>query len=254
MLTKSIFSNTLFITFAAISFYSFGTAMMDYFLLYPSRFLVGENEFIRYHQLLESAILPISVVPFLFITLMNFLLMWFRPAPVSKTFLFISLICLVLDVISTAIVQAPWNYELSKGKDVILMQKITDTNWARIVLESLQVIVVFYNVEYLLFQTFCIIRRRCRAAGITGELNAASYIGSSEEKLFVIFNGIYAQVEPVCNFLIGKPQHNQFNDIILSRRNKLIQLSRVIRVYLNDISLYILLNIKLYIEELFIGG
>lgn len=64
MLTKSNFSVVLFITFGTISFYSFGTAMMDYFLLYPSRFLVGEKEFIRFHELLESAILPISVFPF----------------------------------------------------------------------------------------------------------------------------------------------------------------------------------------------
>ncbi len=151
MLTKPNFSNVLFITFSAISFYSFGTAMMDYFLLYPSRFLVGETEFIKYHQLLESAILPISVFPFLLITLLNLLLIWFRPENVSIRLLWISLCCLVLDVISTAFFQAPWNFELGKGKDIVLMQKITDTNWARVLLESLQVIVTFImlNTFYL---------------------------------------------------------------------------------------------------------
>jgi hypothetical protein len=151
MLTKSNISVVLFITFSTISFYSFGTAMMDYFLLYPSRFLVGENEFIRYHELLESAILPISVFPFLLITILNLLLIWFRPEYVSKTLLWISLPCLILDVISTAVLQAPWNFELGNGKDVVLMQKITDTNWVRVFLESLQVIVVFImlNTFYL---------------------------------------------------------------------------------------------------------
>jgi hypothetical protein len=151
MLSKPNFPNVLFITFSAISFYSFGTAMMDYFLLYPSRFLVGETEFIRYHQLLESAILPISVFPFLLITLLNLLLIWFRPENVSSRLLWISLFCLVMDVISTALFQAPWNFELGEGKDIALMQKITDTNWARVFLESLQVIVTFImlNTFYL---------------------------------------------------------------------------------------------------------
>ena len=151
MITKQNFSHVLFITFSAISFYSFGTAMMDYFLLYPSRFLVGESEFVRYHQLLEAAILPVSVFPFLLITILNLMLIWFRPENVSTRLIWISLCCLVLDVISTALFQAPWNFELAKGKDIVLMHKITDTNWARVFLESLQVIVTFImlNTFYL---------------------------------------------------------------------------------------------------------
>ena len=117
--------------------------MMDYFLLYPSRFFVGEKEFVAYHTFLESAILPISVFPFLIITVLNILLVWFRPYWVSKTLIWISLVCLVLDVISTVVLQAPWNFELSAGKNEALMQKITDTNWVRVFLEVTQVIVVF---------------------------------------------------------------------------------------------------------------
>jgi hypothetical protein len=116
--------------------------MMDYFLLYPSRFLVGEKEFIDYHKLLESAIFPVSVYPFLLINAMNILLLCFKPSGVSKTLVWISLACLILDLISTVLFQAPWNMELSSGKNVELMQKITDTNWVRVFLESTQAIVV----------------------------------------------------------------------------------------------------------------
>lgn len=143
MNTKENFIKYLFITFCTFSVYSYGTAMMDYFLLYPSRFLVGDEEFIAYHQLLEKAIIPISVLPFLLITLLNSLLLWFHPPGLSKTLIWISLVCLVLDVISTVLFQAPWNLSLSEGKNVALMQKITDTNWFRVFLESLQAIVVF---------------------------------------------------------------------------------------------------------------
>ena len=143
MNAKETFIKYLFITFCTLSLYSYGTAMMDYFLVYPSRFLIGEEEFIDYHQLLEKAIIPISVLPFLLITLLNILLMWFHPKGFPKALLWISLVCLVLDVISTALFQAPWNISLSEGKNVEVMQKITDTNWVRVFLESLQAIIVF---------------------------------------------------------------------------------------------------------------
>ena len=138
----SRFSTFFFVLFCALSCYSYGTAMMDYFLVYPSRFLVGDEDFIEYHKLLESAILPISVYPFLLIIVMNFVVLWFKPFGISKTLVWISLICLVLDLISTALFQAPWNIALSAGKNVALMQKITDTNWVRIFLESTQAIIV----------------------------------------------------------------------------------------------------------------
>src|SRR5687768_3209751 len=57
--------------FCALTFFSFGTAMMDYFLVYPSRAIVGDKEFIAYHTLLENAILPINVLPFFIITIQN---------------------------------------------------------------------------------------------------------------------------------------------------------------------------------------
>ncbi len=139
---KSRFSTFFFILFCALSCYSYGTAMMDYFLLYPSRFLIGEKKFIDYHKLLESAIFPISVFPFLLINAMNILLLWFKPFGVSKTLMWISLVCLILDLISIVLFQAPWNMALSAGKNLELMQKITDTNWVRVFLESAQAIVV----------------------------------------------------------------------------------------------------------------
>lgn len=126
--------------------------MMDYFLLYPSRFIVGESEFIAYHELLESAIIPISVLPFLVIIIMNILIFWFRPQGASRKLLWISLICLLLDFLSTVLFQAPWNLSLSSGKNVEVMQKITDTNWARVFLETSQVVIVFLLLKQFVFR------------------------------------------------------------------------------------------------------
>jgi hypothetical protein len=125
-----------------LSAYSYGTAMMDYFLVYPSRAIVGETEFVAYHALLEDMIIPISVLPFLVITLLNLFLLWYRPSFVSRQLLWFSLVCLILDWLSSALLQIPMNLELNQGKNAALIQQVMDTNWGRIILESAQFIVV----------------------------------------------------------------------------------------------------------------
>jgi hypothetical protein len=129
--------------FCCLSFYSVGTAFMDYFLVYPSRAIVGVNEFVSYHDLLEKAILPVSVIPFFIITILNGILSLRRPKSVSKRLLWASFICLILDWISSIFIQIPMNLELNNGKDPVLIQKVMDTNWGRIFLESLQAIIAF---------------------------------------------------------------------------------------------------------------
>lgn len=151
MTTRYRYTLILFIIFCLSSFYSYGTAMMDYFLLYPSRFFVGENEFVQYHKSLEAAIWPISVIPFLLLIVMNMWLIWFSPKEVPRTLTWLSLTCLILDFLSTVLLQAPWNYELSGGKNIELMQKITDTNWLRVFLETSQVVIVFLMLRHFVF-------------------------------------------------------------------------------------------------------
>ena len=129
--------------FFATTFFSYGTAMMDYFLVYPSRLLVGASEFVAYHALLEDRIIPISVVPFALLTLSNGFLLLFRPAGVPKSLVWASLLCLLADWVSTAFVQIPMNLQLNEGKNVALIQRVMDTNWARVALESGQALLAF---------------------------------------------------------------------------------------------------------------
>lgn len=136
-------------TFIALTFFSYGTALMDYFLVYPSRLIVGTPEFVAYHALLEDRIIPISVVPFALLTVANALLLFFRPGGVSKSLVWASFICLFLDWISTAFVQIPMNLQLNAGKDVALIQAVMDTNWGRVVLESLQAGLAFAVLSQL---------------------------------------------------------------------------------------------------------
>lgn len=134
---------TLANLFYAGTFYSYGTAMMDYFLVYPSRAIVGAGEFVAYHALLEDRILPVSVLPFLAITVLNAGLLWQRPTGVAKGLVWASLICLLLDWASSIFVQIPLNLQLGAGKDPALIQRVIDTNWGRIALESAQALLAF---------------------------------------------------------------------------------------------------------------
>lgn len=129
--------------FFATTFFSYGTAMMDYFLVYPSRLIVGVPEFVAYHALLEARIIPISVIPFATLTVLNCLLLFFRPVGVPKNLVWASLFCLLADWVSTAFVQIPMNLQLNEGKNVALIQDVMDTNWGRVVLETAQALLAF---------------------------------------------------------------------------------------------------------------
>jgi len=124
------------VLFLAFTFFSYGTAMMDYFLVYPSRLIVGEREFVAYHALLEARIIPISVVPFGLLTILNALLFWFRPANLPVKYVGAPFACLVLDWLSSLFIQIPMNLQLNAGKDVALIGEVMATNWGRVVLES----------------------------------------------------------------------------------------------------------------------
>lgn len=136
--------------FVVLSWFSYGTAMMDYFLVYPSRAIVGVKEFVEYHDLLERAILPVSVLPFLIITLLNGFLLWKRPAGVSRTLLIVSFVCLLIVWASSIFIQIPMNLELGAGKNPELIQRVMDTNKVREVLETTQAVVVFVMLLQLI--------------------------------------------------------------------------------------------------------
>ena len=149
--SKSYSGIWLFLTvvFVSLSLFSYGTAMMDYVLIYPSRLIIGENEFVGYHALLEERILPVSVMPFALITLINIILLFRRPVEVPLKFLIISMVCLALDRISTIFIQIPINLQLNNGKDVALINDIISNNLGRVVLESVQalaVIMIIYHI------------------------------------------------------------------------------------------------------------
>lgn len=133
--------------FISTSLYSYGTAMMDYFLLYPTRGLVGDAEFPVYHTALAERILPVSVFPFLAITILNILLLLFKHHVLSKKLLLLSLVLLLLDWVSTIFIQIPLNLQLNERKDPVVLEYIMQTNWLRIFIETAQAVIMVMMIH-----------------------------------------------------------------------------------------------------------
>jgi len=147
--TKVYLARGMSMLFIASTFYSYGTAMMDYFLVYPSRALIGEAEFVAYHALLDERIMTISVYPFALPTLLNLGLFRFRLPGIPAKLVYASFVCLMLDWISTIFVQIPMNLQLNEGRDLEVIEYVMETNWGRVVLESVQMLLVLKMLWHL---------------------------------------------------------------------------------------------------------
>jgi hypothetical protein len=133
--------------FFALSFYFFGSAMMDYFIVYHSWQFVGEAEFVSLHKAAGGRGVFIFVIPSFVVTIFNVLLFWHRPKSVSKKLVVIALICLLISWVSSALIQIPIQLELDNGKNNVLLEELFATNWIRIIPTGIYALVVFVMLK-----------------------------------------------------------------------------------------------------------
>ncbi|MGF7215094.1 hypothetical protein GGR92_001234 [Spirosoma lacussanchae] len=141
----SVNKTLLISAFCALAFYSYGTAMMDYFVAYPSRALMGVPNFVTYHALHEQRMIPEHIIPFLLLTILNGLIIWKRPAGISGWLLWVSLVCLLIDWLLMLFVpmSATLPSTLPEEQGHTLMRLVIDTNNGRILLESVHTVLAF---------------------------------------------------------------------------------------------------------------
>ncbi|MBC8104100.1 MAG: hypothetical protein H7Z41_16120 [Cytophagales bacterium] len=137
----------LALSFFAVTFYSYGTALMDYFAFYPSWEAVGADEFPAYHVLIGQRIVFVSVLPFVLLTILNLLLFWFRPASVPRGLVTVSFLWLLVDWASSILIQIPMQLQLETHKDIALLHHLMETNWIRIVAETAQALLAFRMMQ-----------------------------------------------------------------------------------------------------------
>ncbi|MEQ8955354.1 MAG: hypothetical protein RL120_14580 [Gammaproteobacteria bacterium] len=123
----------VFVAAFMLVIYSTGAAFIEGFVNYSSWHLIGEAEFIAYHQFITPLVLTYLVAPLLLGTVFSILLLWFRPVmiPIHMVWAVIALQAVVW--ISTVAIQLPIQFQLSEqGLSIDSIERLIVTNfWLR---------------------------------------------------------------------------------------------------------------------------
>jgi hypothetical protein len=121
----------VFVITFVLMFYTLGAGIIDNYVIYPTFAAVGENEFVAFRQVFSPRIVALLVVPLILRFVFSVLLLWLRPAAIRLWHVLLFLFCQIVTWISTFAVQLPIQFELDKGKNPALIEKLTDTIWLR---------------------------------------------------------------------------------------------------------------------------
>lgn len=148
----SKFSVWLFLITFALIFYGMGASFVESFVNYPTWRLIGPGEFLAYHQALSPLIVGYMVIPLVAATVLTLLLAWFRPPPIPRWGIWVSVVLQLISWISTALIQIPIQMELSKnGLSFPLIDQLIFTNfWFRKVPQVINVILFLWMMSLLL--------------------------------------------------------------------------------------------------------
>jgi hypothetical protein len=118
--------------FFLLSFYCFGAAMMDSFVVYHSWKFVGAAEFAQVHQQSSIRIVQVFVSATFLMTITTVILLWKRPANIPRQWIWIALACEIVSWVSSAVIQIPIQGQLSQGRNEDALNRLIMTDWIRI--------------------------------------------------------------------------------------------------------------------------
>ena len=111
-------------------------------LHYPSFHFVDENKFKAFHAF-HSKKITLLVAPLMAVELFTVLYSCFKIFSILN----ISMACAVFGIwLSTAFIQVPLHNQLQYGKDMILIQRLVDSNWIRTFLWTFEFVLVLFQV------------------------------------------------------------------------------------------------------------
>lgn len=123
----------MFLIAFALVFYGNGAAFIESFVNYSSWHLIGEAEFVAFHQFISPRILTFLVAPALLGTAFTILLLWFRPVAIPILAVWVAIALQAVIWVSTAAIQVPIQIQLSAhGLSLPLIERLIETNfWFR---------------------------------------------------------------------------------------------------------------------------
>ncbi|MBC7922698.1 MAG: hypothetical protein H7Z75_16590 [Ferruginibacter sp.] len=100
--------------FFLLTFFSAGGGTVESLVNYPTWLLIGAAEFKAYHQALGPRIVASMVLPALFATVFNVLMLWFRPSAIPRWSVWTLFILGLIGWVSTAVIQIPIQAQLDE--------------------------------------------------------------------------------------------------------------------------------------------
>jgi hypothetical protein len=123
----------IFLIAFALVFYTNGAGAIEGFVNYSSWHLIGEDEFIAYHQFISPRVLTFLVAPALLSTAFTTLMLWSRPVAIPAWAVWTAIAAQTVVWVATATIQVPIQFQLREhGLSVVLVERLIETNfWLR---------------------------------------------------------------------------------------------------------------------------
>ena len=129
MSNKNKISAIVFSVYILLTFYVFGGGIVNSLVAYKTWRAVGAEEFPAFHQIDSKLIIPLFVI-FAFLSFIpQMLLFWYRPMVIPRILVWLALLCNLIALGSSIIIQIPIQIELDKQFSLELIDRLISTDF-----------------------------------------------------------------------------------------------------------------------------
>ena len=128
MNNKNKASSIVFSIYILLSFYVFGGGIVNSLVAYRTWRWVGAAEFPKFHHVDSELIIPLFVIFFFLSFIPQILLFWFRPIAIPMWVIFLALLFNLITLVSTIIIQIPFQTKLDQAFSPDLIEKLISTD------------------------------------------------------------------------------------------------------------------------------
>ena len=141
----------LFMFTFALVFYAMGASFVEGFVNYRTWHLIGAGEFKAYHQALTPLIVIFLVIPGFSTLILLFMLLWWRPSPIPRWSVWLSIALAAFIIVVSITLQIPIQMELDQsGLSVPLLDKLILQDWLRKVPATMNAILFLWMMSKVL--------------------------------------------------------------------------------------------------------
>ena len=121
-------SAIVFTMYIFLAFYVFGAGVTNALVAYRTWRAVGPKEFLTFHHIDSTLIIPFFVIFFFLLFIPLLLLFWFRPPVIPQWMVWVALLFYLITLLSTVLIQIPIQIELDKRFSLALIDQLISTD------------------------------------------------------------------------------------------------------------------------------